>query len=121
MRLISTMYTARMITGSTPASYSHSCPVGRHDGAAAPYSSGMSRKDGDDEMTRRIREAFSAPLSPAAQAGYDQRSAEFLDGLPDASGSFEGHLVSDACYRMGGCGPDCPVWAGEAEDARGPN
>ena len=31
------------------------------------------------------------------------------------------HLVTDDCYRLGGCGPDCPVWIGEAEDARGPN
>ena len=32
----------------------------------------------------------------------------FLDSLPDAEGTFGGHLVTDACYRLGGCGPGCP-------------
>jgi hypothetical protein len=80
----------------------------------------MARDDG--EIGRRFREAISAPLSPAAQADHDARVAAFLDGLPDVTlGSFNGHLVTDACYQTGGCEPGCPVWVGEAEDARGPN
>jgi hypothetical protein len=62
-----------------------------------------------------------AEADDEVQAAEDARIAAFVAGLPDASGTFSGHLVTDACYGPGGCGPDCPVWIGEAEDARGLN
>jgi len=51
---------------------------------------------------------IDAPLPPEVQAAEDRRIAEFVAGLPDAEGTFGGHLVTDACYRLGGCGPGCP-------------
>ncbi len=48
------------------------------------------------------------PLPPDIQAAEDRRIAELVAGLPDAECTFTGHLVTDACYRLGGCGPDCP-------------
>ena len=51
---------------------------------------------------------LSEPLPPDVQAAEDRRVAEFVAGLPDAEGTFTGHLVTDACYRLGGCGPGCP-------------
>jgi hypothetical protein len=62
----------------------------------------------DDEVTRRFREAMLEPLPPEVQAAEDARIAAFLAGLPDAEGTFGGHLVTDACYRLDGCGPGCP-------------
>ena len=53
-------------------------------------------------------DALGEPLPPDVQAREDQRIAEFVAGLPDAEGTFGGHLVTDACYRLGGCGPGCP-------------
>jgi hypothetical protein len=71
--------------------------------------------DGDyvDPVTGLSQAEWVKANSPAVRA--------FLDSLPDAEGTFTGHPVTDACYRLGGCGPDCPVWIAEAEDARGPN
>ena len=51
---------------------------------------------------------LSEPLPPDIQAAEDRRIAEFIAGLPDAEGTFGGHMVMDACYRLGGCGPGCP-------------
>jgi hypothetical protein len=71
--------------------------------------------DGDyvDPVTGLSQEQWNRESWPAVQ--------RFLASLPAAGGAFGGHLVMDDCYRQGGCGPDCPVWIGEAEDARGPN
>ena len=70
-------------------------------------------------------DGYVDPVTGLSQEQWNQESGpavqRFLASLPDASGTFSGHLVTDACYGPGGCGPDCPVWIGEAEDARGPN
>lgn len=60
------------------------------------------------EPTGNLGDWLSEPLPPDVQAREDQRIAEFIAGLPDAEGTFGGHLVTDACYRLGGCGPGCP-------------
>jgi hypothetical protein len=64
---------------------------------------------------------IAASWTPEAEAEHQRVVRSYLASLPDASGTISGHLVTDACYGLGGCGPDCPVWIGEAEDARGPN
>jgi hypothetical protein len=70
-------------------------------------------------------DGYVDPVTGLSQEQWNKESRaaveRFLGSLPDASGTFGGHLVIDACYAPGGCGPDCPVWIGEAEDARGPN
>jgi len=64
---------------------------------------------------------IAASWTPEAEAEHQRVVRGYLAGLPDAEGTFTGHPVTDACYQLGGCSPDCPVWIGEAEDARGPN
>ena len=51
---------------------------------------------------------IAASWTPEAEAAHQQAVQGYLAGLPDASGTFGGHLVTDACYRLGGCGPGCP-------------
>jgi hypothetical protein len=61
------------------------------------------------------------PLSPEAQALEDARIEAILDDLPEVSVTITAHFVKDVCYRVGGCGDNCPVWVREGTDARGPN
>ena len=72
-----------------------------------------------------MEDGYVDPVTGLSQEEWEQSSGPavrgFLASLPGASGTFSGHLVTDACYGPGGCGPDCPVWIAEAEDARGPN
>lgn len=65
------------------------------------------------------RQLFSQPLPPEVQAAEDARVQAIIDGLPDASGTFSGHLVRDACYEPNGCCPGCPVPADVAAESLG--
>ena len=67
---------------------------------------------------------FIPPLTPEAQAAQDALFRAFMDGLPEASGTFSGHLVRDACYQPNGCRDGCPVAvevAGEQLGMTSPN
>jgi len=62
-----------------------------------------------DEVTARFRAVMAEPLPSDVQAAEDARIAAFVASLPDVEGTFGGHLVTDDCYRLGGCGLDCPI------------
>lgn len=59
-------------------------------------------------IERDLGKILMQPLPPEIQAAEDERIRAILDGLPEASGTFTGHLVRNECYGSDGCSPQCP-------------